>query len=812
MAISYNTGATADSAGTQATSQAITIPAGVHSGDVVLILAQQVPLTSTPSTFTISSTGTTPQSAGSAVTGTESLPAAVTGQVFWFAASASDAGKVVTITASATGFWSVALAAYSGASNTNPIDVISGAFGGAGSITVTCPTVTTHSPNCWAVFLGGGAEENSTAITVPSGSTQRQNDNSSSQIAAAISDSNGSVGAGGTSIGGGTFSSVAGSSNVILTAFTVGLALPGGGELPTPPQIPHPAWFELLDVAASRADWQARGFTDLAVSFASTAGGIDTYNTLSTYNGGATQQMRVLKPTAPSASYPHAFLLMLPVEASQGTTFGDPLAVAQGLNAHNAYNLTCVEPGYPISPWFADNPNDITVSEETFTLKLTAWIRANLATTGNEAVYLIGFSKSGIGGQGLQFRNPAVYAATASWDAPFMMTDYDGTDPTHGSLVGGGSAAVYGNSWNFQTRYQLSAANLANWKATGQFAVNRIWIGGFGNFQSDNDAYDTTLTTAAIPHTYTYKNSETHQWAADWVGAALASIIPSYYAEAATTVLPQQAPGPVFLRLLEDAWQRADWQAQGVASPPPSAPPFAPQPLRHSRLALPAARRRAAAVPAAQDGPQQQRPASRSRPAVPRRGHVTAIVPPQLNPPYPVTETRQQRQPRGFWPVRGRRFETVPAQQAAAPNPAWVQSHRSPTRAIALFVRRARIASPVPPQLNPPYPVTEVTQRRQAWPRGLPRRSRVAWPPQTQAAAPNPAWVQSHRVPMRAIALLRRRFAQLMPWPQATGPSFTVGTLTAADTAAATLTTATAAGGASAGTLTATDQRTGGPG
>lgn len=242
MAISFNTGAVADSASTQTTSQNITVPAGVLAGDVVLVLAQQVVLTSTASTFTASSTGTTPTAAGSPVTGTEALPAAVTGRVFWFAASATDAGKVVTITASASGFWSLALVAYTGASNTVPIDVISGAFGGANTTSVTCPTVSTGIANDWSVFLGGGAVENSTPLTVPAGSTSRENDDSSAQIGAAISDSNASVGAAGTNIGGGTFAAPGGSTNCILTAFTVGLAPPGaGGATPAPLVVPQAA-------------------------------------------------------------------------------------------------------------------------------------------------------------------------------------------------------------------------------------------------------------------------------------------------------------------------------------------------------------------------------------------------------------------------------------------------------------------------------------------------------------------------------------------------------------------------------------------
>jgi hypothetical protein len=225
MATSYNTGTTATSNGSQTASQAITIPAGVLAGDVVLILAEQVVLTSSPSTLSAASTGTTPSQAGSQVTGTEGLPAAVTGAVFYFVATGTDAGKVVTISAGASGFWGVALVAYTGASNTSPIDVINGAFGGANTNTVTCPSLNTGVAGDWAVYLGGGAAEGSASGTmgIPASSTQRQNAVDGSAIGKAASDSNGSVGAAGTSIGGGTFT-CASNGNAILTAFTIGLA------------------------------------------------------------------------------------------------------------------------------------------------------------------------------------------------------------------------------------------------------------------------------------------------------------------------------------------------------------------------------------------------------------------------------------------------------------------------------------------------------------------------------------------------------------------------------------------------------------
>lgn len=232
--ITQNTGTTANS-GSQVTTQAITIPAGVFGGDVVLMKADIIVLTAIPPTITASSTGTSPILAGSEDSGTESLPAAVTGAVFYFIAAGTtgiaspDIGKVVTFSVGGvvSGFWAVTLEAYTGASSSSPIDVIQGAFGGASSNSVTCPTLMTTQANDWAIFLGGGAAEGS-GFTVPSGSTSRQSTESAADVASAISDLNGSVGAAGTSIGGGTFKCNT-AANSILIGFTLGLAPLGAG-------------------------------------------------------------------------------------------------------------------------------------------------------------------------------------------------------------------------------------------------------------------------------------------------------------------------------------------------------------------------------------------------------------------------------------------------------------------------------------------------------------------------------------------------------------------------------------------------------
>jgi hypothetical protein len=236
---SYNTGTTANSGGSQTASQALTIPAGVLAGDVMLLLVQGFTVATTAATLAVASTGTAFIQIGT----TQFInngSISDQGAIYYAVAGASDAGKVITasVSGSATSaFWALALASYTGASNTAPIDVSGGTAVFAASI--TCPPETTGVSGDWAVYLGGGGCNTGATLTGPSGSTSRQNVVDSAGIGAAINDSNGSVGAAGTGIGGGTFGINFGSG--AITAFTVGLAPPGGGggvAVPAPAQRP----------------------------------------------------------------------------------------------------------------------------------------------------------------------------------------------------------------------------------------------------------------------------------------------------------------------------------------------------------------------------------------------------------------------------------------------------------------------------------------------------------------------------------------------------------------------------------------------
>ena len=264
------------------------------------------------------------------------------------------------------------------------------------------------------------------------------------------------------------------------------------------------------------------GYVDngVDVTYTSSSGGVDTYSTFSGINNtddAGDQDMRVLVPTSPNTGYEHAFLWLLPVEPGQGTTFGDSIATVQTLGAHNDYNLTCIQPGFPVDPWYGNNVDDPQTQQERFMLDLVKWANSTLATTGKEKHYLIGFSKSGFGGQVLFMRNQPTFAGVASWDAAMdyeTLAQYDGTD-------------VFGTQDQLNT-YALYDPNLATWKTEGDTGTfNRIWLGAGINLVTATSDYSDRLTTDTILHTYSYVETDSHNWAPSpgWVGPALAAMV-----------------------------------------------------------------------------------------------------------------------------------------------------------------------------------------------------------------------------------------------------------------------------------------------
>jgi Putative esterase len=264
---------------------------------------------------------------------------------------------------------------------------------------------------------------------------------------------------------------------------------------------------------AQAAHWLG-GTQGFEVHYLSTdSSGIATYDVISDYNGSGPQPLRILEPKNPAPGVAHNFLFVLPVF---NNVWDDGINTMDSANAQNQYNLTIIEPGFAIAPWYANNPLNPNEQEEAFMVdELVPWVKANLATTGTEQNWLIGFSKSGIGGQDLILKHPDVFSLAASWDFPADMSSYDGE--------GGDPADSYGTDANFQASYRLTPAFLQAHKATF-VSSNRIWIGGYAAFQQDDADYDALLTSEGIAHTTQTPTSMAHEWNSGWVPLALAAL------------------------------------------------------------------------------------------------------------------------------------------------------------------------------------------------------------------------------------------------------------------------------------------------
>jgi hypothetical protein len=243
------------------------------------------------------------------------------------------------------------------------------------------------------------------------------------------------------------------------------------------------------------------------------AHGVKTYQVISADNGPGPQALRVLAPTQPAPGVPHNFLYVLPVQPGLGHAYNDGLDTLRRLDAQDKYNLTIIEPTFGTDPWYANNPENANVQYETFmTRELVPWVEKNLATTGHEQNWLIGFSKSGLGGQDLILKHPDIFALAASWDFPADMSSYDqhGADP-----------AAYGTDANFQANYRLTVA-FVNAHRGPFLKENRIWIGGGRVLPKDVSDYARLLTKEGIVYTGEKPLSISHSWNSGWVPLALA--------------------------------------------------------------------------------------------------------------------------------------------------------------------------------------------------------------------------------------------------------------------------------------------------
>ena len=224
-----------------------------------------------------------------------------------------------------------------------------------------------------------------------------------------------------------------------------------------------------------------------------------------------------MAPTNPAPGVAHNFLYVLPVEAGLATTYGDGLETLRALDAQDQYNLTIIEPSFGIEPWYADNPTDPNLQYETFMTKdLLPWVTQNLAITGHEQNWLIGFSKSGIGGEDLILKHPDLFTLAASWDFPADMSTYD--------QYGSSSADSIRNRRELPGQLPPDARLRGCPQSTIPERVAESGSADTAAFQTDMSDYDTLLTSEGIAHTTETPQAMAHRWDSGWVPIALAAL------------------------------------------------------------------------------------------------------------------------------------------------------------------------------------------------------------------------------------------------------------------------------------------------
>jgi hypothetical protein len=265
---------------------------------------------------------------------------------------------------------------------------------------------------------------------------------------------------------------------------------------------------------ATADNWSAATANFEAHFLGADANRVESYNMSSNYNGYGPHVLHVLRPSNPAPNMAHNFLFALPVEAEGDHNFGNAMETLRALNTQDAYNLTIIEPSFPLPPWYADSPMDLNYRFESFmALELQPWVKANLATTGQEKYWLLGFSKSGVGGLDLILKYPDLFTVAAAWDFPADMSTYTQFN----------ASSNYGTEENFQNNYRLTSGFVSARKAPF-LTNNRLWISGYNAFQTDLNDFDSLLTILGVQHTMGVPSLESHSWNAFWVPGALAGL------------------------------------------------------------------------------------------------------------------------------------------------------------------------------------------------------------------------------------------------------------------------------------------------
>lgn len=238
--------------------------------------------------------------------------------------------------------------------------------------------------------------------------------------------------------------------------------------------------------------------------------GLLVHTVRSPFQAGETR-IKVLLPDRLERGKRYAVLYVLPVEAGEGSRYGDGLAEITRHDLHNKHRLICVAPTFSHLPWYADHPTDPRIRQESYLLGVVLPFveRTYAAQTDRKGRLLLGFSKSGWGALSLLLRHPDTFGRAAAWDAPLV----------EDRPARFGMGPIFGTQESFE---QYRITNLFKERAAELRAKPpRLVLTGYGNFRDQQQAAHRQMTALEIPHVWRDGPRRKHDWHSGWVAEAV---------------------------------------------------------------------------------------------------------------------------------------------------------------------------------------------------------------------------------------------------------------------------------------------------
>lgn len=241
--------------------------------------------------------------------------------------------------------------------------------------------------------------------------------------------------------------------------------------------------------------------------------GIEIWTITSPYTMGA-NTVRVLLPDGFDAAHPRGVLYVLPVGGEPDGDHGDGLREVRAADAHNRHDLICVTMAFGSVPWYGSHETDPAIRHDEYLLKVVLPLIESRYGASTKAVdrLLFGFSKSGFGAVSLLLRNPDVFGAACSWDAPLTFVEKD-----YGKV---GTRKHFGSAEQMAKYQPMSLIDQrVDLLKTGP---NRLTILGSDVWKRETEGFHHHLDELGIPHRFDGTLAFKHHWASGWVPNALA--------------------------------------------------------------------------------------------------------------------------------------------------------------------------------------------------------------------------------------------------------------------------------------------------